>query len=81
MQEQWFLMNRKDEKEYIQELINELSIDYYTAKLLVNRGVEHIDEARNFLNPSIDKLHSGLLMKDMVEGVEIIYNAIKSGKK
>lgn len=81
MQEQWFLMNRKDEKEYIQKLINELSIDYYTAKLLVNRGVEHIDEARNFLNPSIDKLHSGLLMKDMVEGVEIIYNAIKSGKK
>ncbi|GKX65440.1 single-stranded-DNA-specific exonuclease RecJ [Inconstantimicrobium mannanitabidum] len=81
MQEQWFLINRKDEKTSIENLINELDVDYYTAKLLVNRGIEEIGEAKKFLNPTIANFYSETLMKDMERGVEIICNAIKSGKK
>lgn len=81
MKEKWFLINEKDEKEYIDKLMKDANIDYYTAKLLVNRGIKDADEAYDFLHPNMEKFHNGFLMKDMDKAVDIISSAIVSQSK
>ena len=76
MKEKWFLINEKDEKEYIDKLMKDINIDYYTAKLLVNRGIKDTTEAYDFLHPSMNEFHDGFLMKDMDKAVDIISSAI-----
>lgn len=81
MKEQWFLINNKDEKSNIDRLIKELNIDYFTAKLLVNRNIIDCEEAREFLEPDYNCFNDGFLMKDMDKGVSIIKDAIINKKK
>lgn len=81
MKEKWFLINEKDEKEYIDKLMKDINIDYYTAKLLVNRGIKDTTEAYDFLHPSMNEFHDGFLMKDMDKAVDIISSAIISQSK
>lgn len=51
------------------------------APLLLQRGISTPEEAAEFLNPSLEKLHSPFLMKDMRAVVERINNAITAKKR
>jgi single-stranded-DNA-specific exonuclease len=59
-----------------QQLADALSIDAAIAALLVQRGVETYDEARQFFRPSLSDLHDPYLMKDMDKAVHRIESAI-----
>lgn len=58
------------------ELAAQLGVSQIVADLLVARGYQHPDSAKNFLNPSRDQLHDPFLMRGMTEAVERLLRAI-----
>ena len=66
------------EKEKINQLAKELSVDALVAQLLIQRGIETFDDAKKFFRPSITDLHNPYLMKDMGVAVERIEKAIEN---
>ncbi|SFQ77009.1 exonuclease RecJ [Flavobacterium akiainvivens] len=63
-----------------QELADALGVDTVIAGLLVQRGVQTFDEARQFFRPSLDDLHDPYLMKDMDKAVQRIEQAIENNE-
>ena len=68
------------EKEKINQLAKELSIDKTLAKLLLFRGISTFDEAKKFFRPSLNELHNPFLMKDMDVAVQRIETAISANE-
>jgi single-stranded-DNA-specific exonuclease len=75
----WTLKS-KPGKEKVQKLQNELQINEIIATLLVQRGIETFDQARQFFRPSLADLHNPYLMKDMEKAVSRIEKAIADGE-
>ena len=55
-----------------------LNIEEFVATLLVQRGIETFEEARQFFRPTLADLHNPFLMKDMDKAVERIEMAIEN---
>ncbi|MDO5715871.1 MAG: single-stranded-DNA-specific exonuclease RecJ [Tissierellia bacterium] len=75
--EKWFIKNRKD-----------LNIDYekyglnkILYRIALNRGIESEEELDKFLHPTLDKLYSPILLKDMVKSANLILSHISKGNK
>ena len=64
-----------------QQLQRELNISSAAARMLVVRDIQSAEEARQFIRPSLDKLHDPFLMKDMDKAVERLHQAITQGEK
>jgi len=64
------------DKEKVDQLSKKLNVDNSTASLLVQRGIETFDAAKNFFRPSLNDLHDPFLMKDMDKAVVRIEQAI-----
>ena len=64
-----------------QQLQRELNISSAAARMLVVRDIQSADEARQFIRPSLDKLHDPFLMKDMDKAVERLHQAITQSEK
>ena len=58
----------------------ELEISPLTAQVLINRGITHVDQADQFLHPSLSRLHSPFLMKDMEKAVDRVIQALSRGE-
>ena len=71
----WTLKPSPD-SEKTNRLQSELNIDPLTAQLLVQRGIETYEQARQFFRPSLTDLHNPYLMKDMDKAVERIEKGI-----
>lgn len=59
-----------------QQLERELNISSAAASMLVVRDIQSAEEARQFIRPSLDKLHDPFLMKDMDKAVERLHQAL-----
>ncbi|MBE0391758.1 single-stranded-DNA-specific exonuclease RecJ [Flavobacterium sp. PL002] len=66
----------KPSEDKITHLAEALNVEDFVATLLVQRGVETFQEAKDFFRPSLDHLHDPFLMKDMDKAVERIEKAI-----
>jgi single-stranded-DNA-specific exonuclease len=66
----------KPSEEKIKQLAQVLNVDDFVAALLVQRGIETFEEAKNFFRPSLEHLHDPFLMKDMEKAVARIELAI-----
>ena len=64
----------------VKELSQALGIEEPLGKLLVQRGIESFNEAKDFFRPSLEKLHDPFLMKDMDKAVARIEKAITNGE-
>ena len=64
-----------------QQLERELNISSAAARMLVVRNIQSAEEARQFIRPSLDKLHNPFLMKDMDKAVERLHQAVTQGEK
>ena len=62
-------------------LARELNISPPLASLLLNRGVNTVEDARDFLEGSLERLHNPYLMKDMEPAVNKILSAVKNKDK
>lgn len=64
----------------VQKLSTALGIDIPIAQLLVQRGIDTYEKAKNFFRPSLEDLHDPFLMKDMEKAVARIEQAIAHGE-
>ena len=65
----------------VETLSTTLGIDPKLANLLVQRGIDTPDLARQFFDPKLDELHDPYLMKDMMFAVQRIEQAISEGER
>jgi len=78
-EKRWFVKNQR--KEDIDNLCKALNISSVIARLLINRGFSTPEQAKDFLNKSVDQLHNPYLMKDMDKAVERIKKALERGER
>lgn len=65
----------------VEALNRSLNVNPSLCQILVARGIEDFQTARNFFNPAIEDLHDPFLMMNMEEAIEIIQSAISENKK
>ncbi|HAT80762.1 MAG TPA: single-stranded-DNA-specific exonuclease RecJ [Flavobacterium sp.] len=70
----------KPSEEKVKLLAEALNVEEFVATLLVQRGIETFDQAREFFRPTLADLHNPYLMKDMEKAVERIEKAIERGE-
>ena len=58
-----------------------LGISAAVARVLVHRSLASPDDARRFLDPSLDQLHDPLSLRDMPEAVARLVTAIQAHEK
>jgi single-stranded-DNA-specific exonuclease len=71
----WTLLPIPDEKK-VSHLAKKLGIDLVAASILIQRGIESFDDAKDFFRPSLKNVHDPFLMKDMDKAVARIEKAI-----
>ncbi|MGV7105871.1 single-stranded-DNA-specific exonuclease RecJ [Flavobacterium sp. U410] len=73
-------LKSKPKKEKVQALQKALQVDEIIATLLVQRGIETFEQAKQFFRPTLEDLHDPYLMKDMDKAVNRIERAIANGE-
>ncbi|KAF2335679.1 single-stranded-DNA-specific exonuclease RecJ [Flavobacterium daemonense] len=68
----------KPSEEKIKHLAQALNVEDFVATLLIQRGIETFEDAKNFFRPSLEHLHDPYLMKDMDKAVSRIELAIEN---
>ena len=58
-----------------------LKIHPVICKLLVQRGFDSFDKAKDYFRPNISDLHDPWLMKDMPKAVDRILRAVNNNEK
>lgn len=79
MQKRWKLLSA--DKKKIEPLQQSLKIHPIICQILVQRGIEDFNQAKDFFRPQLNELHSPWLLKDMPLAVERILDAIKKNEK
>jgi single-stranded-DNA-specific exonuclease len=80
MEYKWMIREKADQKK-VASLSKEININPTLANMLVNRGVDTFQKAKDFFRPDLDKLHNPMLMKDMDKAVARLNWAIKNEEK
>lgn len=75
MEKRW-VRAAQDNKEITDLLAQQLTIDRSLAEVLVLRGVDSFEKARDFFRPRLDSLLDPFLMKDMDRAVDRIERAL-----
>mgnify|MGYP005751773683 CR=1 FL=1 len=65
----------------IEKLGKEINVNPILSNMLINRGVESFDQAKDYFRPSLSKLHDPFLMQDMHQAVTRIEKAIANQEK
>lgn len=68
----------KPSQDKIKHLAQALNVEDFVATLLIQRGIETFEDAKNFFRPSLEHLHDPYLMKDMDKAVTRIEQAIEN---
>tara|TARA_B110000879_G_C11171060_1_gene513590 strand:- start:1900 stop:3591 length:1692 start_codon:yes stop_codon:yes gene_type:complete len=71
----WTIKPKPDPNK-VARLSKELVVDDITSFLLIQRGIETFEEAKDFFRPDLKDLHDPFLMKDMDKAVARIEEAI-----
>ncbi|MCK9162880.1 MAG: single-stranded-DNA-specific exonuclease RecJ [Bacteroidales bacterium] len=92
MEKRWVLKQYGD-KSLVEKLAQDLQVDKtcsrpedfdvykIIANLLVQRGINNYNDAKEFFRPNIKDLHDPFMLNDMDDAVERILFAIKGGEK
>jgi len=76
-----WILNNNSNKSVENSLSKEFGVSPIISQVLINRNLLDIDDARRYLYPSLNDLHSPLLMKDMKQGVARMAQAIHNNEK
>ena len=74
-------LEKEQDKTKIKTLQDQLNVSKLVSVLLLNRGIDTFDKAKNFFRPSLTDLHDPFLMQDMQKAVDRIQQAIKGNEK
>ncbi len=75
-----WIQKKTPNQEKVKMLSSSLGIDKVLAGLLVNRGIDNFDKAKDFFRPNLKDLHDPFLMKDMQIAVDRILQAINNNE-
>jgi single-stranded-DNA-specific exonuclease len=79
MEKRWNILAAASEK--AKKLQESLKIHPALCRILIERGIESFDDAKEFFRPSLTGLHDPWLMKDMNKAVERILSAVANQEK
>lgn len=79
MEKRWKIVETEPGK--IAELKRSLSISSALCNILVQRGIDTFEKARDYFRPRLSQLHDPFLMKDMHKAVDRILFAINHNQK
>ncbi len=65
----------------IETLAREINVNPTLANMLINRGVESFEQAKEYFRPSLSQLHDPFLMKDMGQAIARIEKALQNEEK
>ena len=80
MEKKW-IVKAPGDPACVSRISSELGIDYPLANLLVQRGIDTFEKAKEFFRPSLDNLYDPFLMKDMDKAVRRLDKALSGGEK
>jgi single-stranded-DNA-specific exonuclease len=75
----WRILNSDNEK--VDALFRELKIHPAICNILVQRGIDTYQKAKDYFRPQLSGLYDPFLMKDMDKAVNRILSAFSSGEK
>lgn len=75
----WSMNDLSDEK--VEKLSKKAGISKLLAGIFLSRGVDDPDYIKDFLNPSLDKLHDPFELRDMEKAVDRIVKALRQNEK
>ncbi|HEY8689770.1 MAG TPA: single-stranded-DNA-specific exonuclease RecJ [Chitinophagaceae bacterium] len=79
MQKRWNILSANTEA--VNALQKSLNINSVLCKILVQRGIDTFDKAKQYFRPQLTDLHDPWLMKDMDKAVQRILSAIEKNEK
>ncbi len=79
MQKRWKIIQSDPEKAH--QLQRELKIHPVLCSILVQRGIDNFEAARNFFRPQLSHLHDPWLMLDMDKAVARVIEALNTKEK
>jgi single-stranded-DNA-specific exonuclease len=68
-------------QEKVEGLSKAINTNPHLASILIQRGIEDFDQAKNFFRPSLENLHDPFLMKDMDKAVSRLKRALDQDEK
>ncbi len=80
MELNWQLLDGHDQ-EQIKTFANQLNSSPVLAKILLNRGIDNIEDARKFFIPKLENLHDPFEMAGMHTAVERFQSALANNEK
>lgn len=80
MNKRWITSELPKDQE-VESFSKALGIQKSLASLLISRGITTVEQANDFFNPDIAKLHDPFLMKDMDKAVNRLSKAIIDNEK
>jgi len=80
MSQKWIYKPAPDE-EIVDSISSSIGFGTLESKILVLRGIDDYQKAREFFKPKLEDIHSPFLMKDMQLAVDRIASAIENGEK
>lgn len=79
MEKRWIIL--ATDKEQVKALQQDLRTHPILCNILVQRGIDTFDKAKNYFRPQLTQLHSPWLMKDMKAAVKRIQQAFQTEEK
>ena len=79
MEKRWKILTADGEK--TRNLQESLKISPIICSILIQRGIETYDQAKDFYRPQLSSLHDPFLMKDMQKAVDRIQLAFTNNEK
>lgn len=58
-----------------------LTLDKHVGRLLVQRGIDTVEQAESFLYPSVDQLHDPFLLTDAEVAIDRLFAAVERGER
>ncbi len=80
MTQKWIYKPVPDE-ETVEKISTSLGFGTFESKILVMRGIDDYQKAREFFKPKLEDIHNPFLMKDMQKAVDRIASAVENGEK
>ena len=79
MEKRWKILSAEENK--VIALQQSLNISFTLCKILVQRGIDTFEKAKDYFRPQLSHLHDPFLMKDMDKAVSRIVKAINNNEK
>ena len=80
VEKRWVYKDEPEQK-IVDQISKELNINEYLSRILVQRGIDTFDLAKDFFRPSLSRLHDPFLMCDMDRAVNRLTDAVFNEEK